>query len=106
MSPSGGERGITRHTLVRNVGNASTNPELRKKLREVENKQKRWIGRRIEAHDMRDAPVREKEQASAASAPATPTHVKDGLEQLTVGPSTGPSGQGGEEFEAAQVPYI
>ena len=79
-------------------------PELRKKLSEVEDKQNRWIGRRIEAHDARDTPSPETEQAFVASAPATAMPLEHAIEQLPVGPTMGPSGQGGEEPFDAEKP--
>ena len=41
-------------------------PELKKKLQTIDDKQDRWIGRRIEAQDQSKPPP---EQASAASVP-------------------------------------
>ena len=77
-------------------------PELSKKLKEVEDKQHRWIGRRIEAHDARD--TTRPQQAPEASAPETAMPLEHALEQLLVGPMMGPSGQGGEEpFDATKA---
>ena len=67
-------------------------PELKKKLSEVEAKQNRWLGRRVEAHDAKDNPIPEGEEVMP---------LEKGLEQLPVGPKEGPSSQGGEEsFES------
>ena len=78
-------------------------PEGRKKLSEVEEKQNRWIGRRIESQDVRETPKPETEQASVASAPAAAMPLECALEQLAVGPTMGPSGQGGDElFDAGK----
>ena len=78
-------------------------PELSKKLKEVEDKHKRWIGRRIEAHDARVTTNPQTEQAFAASAPEAAKPLEHALEQLPVGPTMGPSGQVGEEpFDATK----
>ena len=69
-------------------------PELKKKLSEVEEKQNRWLGRRIEAHDIREEPNPER-QESESSVPEEVMPLENGLEQLPVGPKVGPSGQGG-----------
>ena len=74
-------------------------PELNKKLSEVEEKQNRWIGRRIEAHD---APKPSTEQAFAAAAPAMTMTEDNNIEQLPVGSSSRPSGQGGEEQKVSE----
>jgi len=79
-------------------------PELSKKLKEVEDKQNLWIGRRIEAHDARETPNPETEQAFVASAPETAMPLEHALEQLPVGPTMGPSVQGGEESFDAEKP--
>ncbi len=76
-------------------------PELSKKLNEVEDRQHRRIGRRMEAHDARDTPSPETELAFVASSPATSMPLEHALEQLPGGPTMGPSGPGGEEpFDA------
>ena len=66
-------------------------PALNKKVSEVEDRQNRWLGRRVEAHDAPAPPTPSTEQAPEASAPESE------LEQLTVGSPMGPSGQGGED---------
>ena len=66
-------------------------PTLNKKLSEVEERQNRWLGRRVEAHDAPATFMQIIEQALEASAPMSE------LEHLTVGSTMGPSGQGGEE---------
>ena len=71
-------------------------PALKQKLSEVEERQNRWIGRRIEAHDAPASPTPVMEQALEASAPVAE------LEQLSVGSPTGPSGQGGEVDKIVQ----
>ena len=72
-------------------------PELKKKLQEVEDKQNRWIGRRLEATDAQDPSTTRTEQVFAAAVPGPALQLEKALEQLTVGPVPGPSGQGGEE---------
>ena len=70
-------------------------PELGKQLSEVEEKQNRWLGRRIEAQDARGTSKPEEEQAPVSSAPAATTPIEYELEQLPIGFQMGPSGQGG-----------
>ena len=70
-------------------------PELKKKLSRVEEKQNRWIGRRIEAHDTRETPNPTLGQAFAADVPEEALPLEYELEQLPVGAMMGPSGQGG-----------
>ena len=70
-------------------------PELKKKLSEVEDKQNRWIGQRIEAHDAHATSNAESGQASAASVPEGAMICEEKLEQWPIGPETGPSSQGG-----------
>ena len=70
-------------------------PDLNNKLSEVEERQNRWIGRRIEAQD---APKSSTERAHEASAPAMTMVRECELEQLPVGSPTRPSGQGGEDL--------
>ena len=86
-------------------------PELKKKLSEVEAKQNRWLGRRVEAYDTRAKPIPEGHDSESSvntgmeSADKVPVRTEDeevmplenGLEQLPVGPTVGPSSQGGEE---------
>ena len=87
-------------------------PALNKKLSDVEERQNRWLGRRVEAHDAptHSTPPLEQDNErpvgvvlSEAAADLTTTlngpeasAPESELEQLTVGSSMGPSGQGGE----------
>ena len=70
-------------------------PELKKKLGEVEEKQNRWIGRRIEAHDAHATSNAESGQSSMASVPEGAMICEQKLEQWPVGPETRPSSQWG-----------
>jgi hypothetical protein len=72
-------------------------PALNKKLSEVEDRQNRWLGRRVEAHDAPAVPTPPIEQALEASAPESE------LEQLTVGSPMGPSGHGGEDQKSLEI---
>jgi hypothetical protein len=72
-------------------------PALNKKLSEVEDRQNRWLGRRVEAHDAPTHPTPPIEQALEASAPESE------LEQLTVGSPMGPSGHGGEDQKTQEM---
>ena len=82
-------------------------PELKKKLSRVEEKQNRWIGRRIEAHDARETPNPTSGQAFAAVVPEEALPLEYELEQLPFGPTMGPSSQGGEEpFDTGEIVEI
>jgi hypothetical protein len=72
-------------------------PALNKKLIEVEERQNRWLGRRVEAHDAPAPSTPSTKQALEASAPESE------LEQLAVGSPMGPSGQGGEDQKTQEL---
>ena len=73
-------------------------PTLIKKLSEVGDRQNRWLGRCVEAHDVPATPTPSEGQALEASANGSE------LEQLTVGVPIEPSGQGGEDQKPLENP--
>ena len=70
--------------------------ELRGKLSEVEERQSRWIGHRIEAQDAKGTPAPAMEQGLVASALTATMSSEYELDELPVGSPMGSSGQGGE----------